>query len=787
MAEKNLNARIIHKHDTEANWLKAENFIPKKGELIVYDKDVNYNYNRFKIGDGETFVNNLPFSIEQSDWNQTDETQNDFIKNKPIASEYKLLFSTDYEPIDNIRYEIGYAWGVEYSRKISNYPVKVPDEVIGGYRIIYYDDQEPFIHQYTAEDFTYSEDVKTCWQIDAGTFIVNENTSFGNDNILTPGIYVNERDLSESKYEFYIQRNVIRDDFISDTIARKTDILKAQVQSDWKQSNETQLDYIKNKTHWEYQDILLPDTEINIVDHLCTIENFTFNIPNYEKYFITINGVDHEVTYLASSSVVQLSNQDNTIGVLVAYMGSQTQFWYSEDGTYTVSVRGETIHKLDKKFLPVATDSSLGAVKPIVKTEDMTQSVGVDENGALWTTKVTSPYSLNLEWDGNTEGHTVVTPTETTSTYGLVTSESLFVKMSDECPASSHLIGAVIDVYYNNNGEVTSGDTVITNDNINYISSYNTTAYSIFDGWIMIIPKPTTIRFEQGKVLSFEESGIYFRYMTLSTGEFGYTTKLEVNSEKLNSSLLVKEPLIIDIMSGTNTYEAAYTYDGSEPLTISLGMPVATETAFGVVKPVTKTDAMTQSVGIDENGALWTSESVQADWQETDETSKAYIANKPFYDTTSSRIIYENAEVHWGRNEAPRIVLDAPIEIVEGKTYTVPAGMIWAGTDIGGSGVAVSYDDAGFEIALDSGVSILIQDSFIIFGSEIDLNGIGHGSFTLLEVSGELVTIDEKFIPPTIHRVGDDLILNSSTEGSTKKFKLTIDDNGVLTATEIVE
>lgn len=33
----------------------------------------------------------------------------------------------------------------------------------------------------------------------------------------------------------------------------------------------------------------------------------------------------------------------------------------------------------------------------------------------------------------------------------------------------------------------------------------------------------------------------------------------------------------------------------------------------------------------------------------------------------------------------------------------------------------------------------------------------------------------------------DEFILNSSTEGSTKKFKLTIDDDGVLIATEIVE
>ena len=60
--EKYLNSRIVHKHDTEENWNKATNFIPKKGELIVYDKDSTYDYERFKIGDGVTVVSNLAFA-----------------------------------------------------------------------------------------------------------------------------------------------------------------------------------------------------------------------------------------------------------------------------------------------------------------------------------------------------------------------------------------------------------------------------------------------------------------------------------------------------------------------------------------------------------------------------------------------------------------------------------------------------------------------------------------------------------------------------------------------------
>lgn len=61
MAEKTLNSRVINKHDTEENWLKASNFIPKQGEIIVYDIDENNAAPRMKIGDGANNVNDLEF------------------------------------------------------------------------------------------------------------------------------------------------------------------------------------------------------------------------------------------------------------------------------------------------------------------------------------------------------------------------------------------------------------------------------------------------------------------------------------------------------------------------------------------------------------------------------------------------------------------------------------------------------------------------------------------------------------------------------------------------------
>lgn len=65
MTEKTIKTRVVNKHDVEANWLRAENFVPLHGELIIYDVDDTHPYERFKIGDGETVVSELPFAFEQ--------------------------------------------------------------------------------------------------------------------------------------------------------------------------------------------------------------------------------------------------------------------------------------------------------------------------------------------------------------------------------------------------------------------------------------------------------------------------------------------------------------------------------------------------------------------------------------------------------------------------------------------------------------------------------------------------------------------------------------------------
>ena len=74
--EKTFQSRIQLKHDVESHWQKAINFIPLAGEIIIYDADAN-NPVRYKIGDGTTNINALPFAsanITMRTWTTADMT-----------------------------------------------------------------------------------------------------------------------------------------------------------------------------------------------------------------------------------------------------------------------------------------------------------------------------------------------------------------------------------------------------------------------------------------------------------------------------------------------------------------------------------------------------------------------------------------------------------------------------------------------------------------------------------------------------------------------------------------
>lgn len=87
MSEKTIKTRVIHKHGTASDWSKSS-LIPKKAELIVFDIDNNYDYERFKIGDGIHNVNELPFYEDNIDLSEYQKNTDDSLttSSKEISS-----------------------------------------------------------------------------------------------------------------------------------------------------------------------------------------------------------------------------------------------------------------------------------------------------------------------------------------------------------------------------------------------------------------------------------------------------------------------------------------------------------------------------------------------------------------------------------------------------------------------------------------------------------------------------------------------------------------------------
>lgn len=61
------NLKSVPFHATAAEWELAplNAYVPKQGEMVVYDKDDENAIERLKIGDGVSAVSNLPFAVPE--------------------------------------------------------------------------------------------------------------------------------------------------------------------------------------------------------------------------------------------------------------------------------------------------------------------------------------------------------------------------------------------------------------------------------------------------------------------------------------------------------------------------------------------------------------------------------------------------------------------------------------------------------------------------------------------------------------------------------------------------
>lgn len=111
MPEIKLKARIQNKYETLEDWNNTpDSFIPLKGE-VCYALDNNLLY--LKVGDGETKFNDLPWLLNQGDWNEFNENSPSFIKNKigyrKFDTEKSLMYSYNVTENEYPGFEIAVA------------------------------------------------------------------------------------------------------------------------------------------------------------------------------------------------------------------------------------------------------------------------------------------------------------------------------------------------------------------------------------------------------------------------------------------------------------------------------------------------------------------------------------------------------------------------------------------------------------------------------------------------------------------------------------------------------
>lgn len=132
----------------------------------------------------------------------------------------------------------------------------------------------------------------------------------------------------------------------------------------------------------------------------------------------------------------------------------------------------------------------------------------------------------------------------------------------------------------------------------------------------------------------------------------------------------------------------------------------------------------------------------------------------------------DNASVTVNRDSGESEKVSCDWELIVGEKYTVRDG------DFVVEGI-VAQEGNGYKFLVwEDGAALLYQyPGYWKYSSRAN----GQHTLTLSGPSASTKKIDPKYIPSELNEI----VLPSSTSGSSKKFKITVDDSGAITATEV--
>ena len=389
MAEKTLNSRIILKHDIEVNWSNSTNFIPKIGEIIVYDPDENHAAARVKIGDGVKTVMELAFiddAAKEALFKEIDmvddkvEALGQLVGNTSVPEQIQAAVDelhvvaktgswNDLEdrPLttETITYN-GSTEGYIAADRITSGGLtasfyKVSDLVLTKENII--GQTATFSDNSDISSFIITENLITEYEvgisINEGIVLVyNDNVTIGPYLFPKKGVYfINFGGIS---YVSSLTTSVVVFDekLIPYTIARRKDIMQA----DWAESDESSASYVKNRTHYYCEGAALcAEISFNVTSESFTRIDQFINFEEGKKYKVVIDDVSDICTAVyvkdaaAAKNYIELTPTIEGFGIVRTRYSGDTCTYISgvSVGDHTLSIYEDNeLKQLDEKFIP---------------------------------------------------------------------------------------------------------------------------------------------------------------------------------------------------------------------------------------------------------------------------------------------------------------------------------------------------------------------------------------------------------------------------------------------------
>lgn len=156
----------------------------------------------------------------------------------------------------------------------------------------------------------------------------------------------------------------------------------------------------------------------------------------------------------------------------------------------------------------------------------------------------------------------------------------------------------------------------------------------------------------------------------------------------------------------------------------------------------------------------------------TDGNGNTQWEDRLAYESITEKNLIDNTSVTVDRDSGASENISCDWELIVGEKYTVrDNGHVVEGI--------VAQEGSGYKLlVIEDGNAYLYQyPGYWKYTSRAN----GLHTLTLSGPSASVKTIDPKYIPSELNEV----ILPSSTSGSTKKFKITVDDSGNITATQV--